>query len=817
MLATLLQDSRYALRSFGRNPGFALVACASIAIGIAANTTIFSMANAALFGDMPVREPQRLMTIVKGGFGATFSWPDYKQLTDLPDIFESASAHFPLLPASIGGEGRPERVWGQIVTSNYFASVGVPISQGRGFIDAEGDPGRTATVLILSHALWTRRFAADPAIVGKTVSFDGAPYQVVGVSGKGFHGTERGLVPDFFIPMGAAKQANGRMIQDSIFLDRHAQWVQIDARLKPGVSRERAIAALNVVNARIEAADPKSDKQSKAKIGLIPSGGLPGGSSVMMSQLAMGMMAVVGLVLLIACANVANLLLSRATARTREMGMRLALGANRGRLVRQLLTESVLLSLVGAAGGIGLTFLATRALNTMELPIPIPIGLDFRLDLRVFVFTAGLAIVTGVLFGLLPALRATKANVAESIRENTNLVASWRRFGLRQSLVVLQVSFCLVLLIGAGLFLRSLRNASSIRLGFDPKNVLVVATDPSLNGYSEDKAIQFRDRLRTSLLAMPGVKSVAFTDVLPLNIAGVTMDVERGKKSAEADEFSVGPGYFETLGIPLLRGRDFARERSSDQTVAVITEALAKKLFGNEDPVGQMVSEPPTPGAPRMEYRVIGVVADSKSRTIGEETRAAMFKSLDQGHGVGESFFGTSVLVKTTASPEAFTNRVKEEIWKSDRFLPIFGSETLAEHVDKALLLPRLTGTLFGVFGGAGLLLASCGLFGVMSFGAKRRTREIGIRMALGATKAQVSRMVAKDGVLLVVVGLVVGGGISFVVTRVLASMLYGITPTDPVTWTAVCAVLAGVSLVAIVIPARKAAGLDPMAALRHD
>ena len=817
--SALFQDIRYALRTFSKNPGFVAMACISIGLGIAANSTIFSIANAALFGDLPVREPQQLVTVTSVA-RSTLSYPDFRDFQKIDGVFEGIAGDFPVVPVSLSAGGRPERIWGQLVTGNYFDVTGARPNPGRGFTAEEGDPGRKQAVVVLGHGLWQRRFAGDPDIAGKTVLMDGYKFTVVGVAPKGFRGVERGLLPEFFVPLSAIDYVQPAMADAKLFEERKAQWLMLTARLKPGVGRKQALAALNAVNARISHEFRKEEKVTAMR--LETAGGLPGGSSPVVSQVMAGLMVVVGLVLMIACANVANLLLARAAARQREIGVRLALGASRGRLIRQLLTESVLLSFGGAALGLLLTSVATQALAKLELPIPVPIAFDFSADFRVFAYTAALAMVTGILFGLAPTLRATRAGLVPALKDETVSLAGFRRFGLHNGLVVMQVTLSLFLLVGAGLFLRSLQNASNVRLGFGTHNILMLSVDPQLHHYTPEQTAQFYNDVRQRIGGIPGVRSMSYVDMAPLSFGGVTMDYEgpgaEGKrKRAEADVYSVGDGYFETMNIPVLRGRPLRTGSAGNARTAVINEQLAKQLFPVADPIGQQVFQSAMPGQQREAFEVIGVVANSKSRTIGEDTRACLFRALGDGSkGPGE-MFGTTLLIKTTGDPRTMSSAVEQQINALDQNLPVFSVETMDTHVEKAMLLPRLAGMLFSVFGLTGLILASVGLYGMISYAVRRRTREIGIRMALGAPRAGVLKMVAWQGLSLVLIGMALGLALSLAGTRLTASVLYGISPTDPITFIGVALVLLLVALVAVLTPAIRASRLDPMAALRYE
>jgi predicted permease len=816
-MGSLLEDARFAWRTFSKTPGFTAAIVVSVALGIAANATVFSVANGLLWGVLPVTDPGRLVVFSEG---RSFSYPDYLDYRDqTSQVFEDIAAHFPFIPASIGGNGQPERVWGQVVSGNYFRLTGVNPAVGRTILPEDDHASGTGAVVVLSHALWQRRFGSDPNVLGRTVVLNGQPYTVVGVAPAGFYGTDHGIQSDFWAPLSMTEQLMPDFSKDSLTTKRDDQWLLLNARLKPGVSHSQAVAVVNVIKKRLDDTWRKSEKRHDP-VTLDAAGGLIGGGNTQ----ALGMMAVlmvlVGLVLLVACANVANLLLARATGRQREIAIRLAIGATRRQVIRQLLVESVLLALAGAAAGFLLAAVAAAAISQFQLPLPFPIVFDFNVDLRVFLFTAGLSILTGILFGLAPALRSTRPDLVAALKNDSPVFGRLQRFSLRNALVVIQVALSLVLLVGAGLFLRSLGNASSIDIGMKPDNILLMAVDPKLNHYSPQRTQQFLQQLRERVSALPGVRSVSFVDSLPLSMGGVNFDfkIEGGKGRAEqtvvADVFNVGSGYWGTMGIPLLRGRDFSRT-AGDEHAAIINETLARRAFGNQDPLGRQIRSDEL--GQKTLYTIIGVARNSKSRTLGEEPQNCAYFFLEARPEKVFSFFGISIAVKTAANPLGLVRPVRDRIAALDPNLAILTTETMREHVDKSLLLPRISATLLGIFGAVGLTLAAIGLYGVMSFSVRRRTREIGIRMALGAKPGAVLSMVVRQGLALTGFGLAIGLALALAVSRVAASFLYGISGTDLITFLAVPSVLVAAALIATVIPARRAARIGPMTALRTE
>ena len=811
----LTQDVRYAIRTLVKAPGFTVVIIISIALGIAANATVFSVANGLLWGVLPVKDPGRMVMFSEG---ESFSYPDYMDYRDqTADVFEGGvAAHFPLIPASFAGTGEPERVWGQVVSGNYFSILGVNMALGRPILPEEDQVVGRDHVVVLSHSLWQRRFGADAGILGRGVVMNGQHYTVVGVAPVGFYGTDRGIVSDFWVPLAMAEE-----IMPDLAVDgggrtkRDNQWLTLNARLKPGISRAKAVAVVNVVKKRMDDTYRKDEKRHDT-VTLQNAGGLIAGSETPAFSLMAVLMIVVGLVLMVACANVANLLLARATGRQKEIAIRLAMGASRRQLIRQLLTESFLLALGGAGVGFLLASGAARAISNFQLPLPFPVVFDFNVDMRVAAFTVGLSLVTALLFGLVPALRATRPDLVGALKDGSAVFGRAGRTGMRNALVVVQVALSLVLLTTAGLFLRSLGNASSIDIGFKPDNILVMTVDPKLHNYAREKTVQFMSQLRDRVSALPGVRSVSFVDTLPLSIGGTSFDFnvdaakDRPEQSANANVYSVSSGYFQTMSIPLLRGRDFDPQ-TDHQSVAIINETMAGHLFPNQDPIGRVMS------APKNSYTVIGVARNSKSRFLSEGPVNCAYLFLDAAPEKAVSFFGISTIVKTSVNPQGLARSIRDQIAMLDPNMAVFNTETMQEHVSKSLLLPRISALLLGTFGAVGLSLAAIGLYGVMSYSVRRRTREIGIRMALGARPSTVQRMVLGQGLALTGVGLAIGLGIALGLGRFTASLLYGISGTDLLTFVTVPAVLLAAAIVAIVVPAFRAAHVEPTTALRYE
>jgi predicted permease len=811
----LLQDLRYALRTLLRAPGFSAIVIISIALGFAANATVFSVANGLLWGLLPVKDPGRVVMFSEGN---SYSYPDYIDYRDQStDLFEGGVAgHFPLIPASIGGKGEPERIWGQSVTGNFFPALGVPITLGRSIGPEDDQAGSHNHVVILSNNLWRRRFGGDANVLNHDVALNGRYYTVVGVAPAGFYGVDRGIVSQFWVPLAVASEIMPDLVTDgSITTRRDNQWLMMNGRLKPGITRKQAEVQLNVIKKRLDDTYRKDEKRHDT-LTLQTAGGLIAGSATPAFTLMAVLMVVVGLVLLVACANVANLLLARAIGRQKEIAIRLAMGARRRQLIRQLLFESFLLALTGAGVGFLLAAGAARAISNFELPLPFPVVFDFNVDMRVALFTLGLSVITALLFGLIPALRASRPDLVSTLKDGQALFGRAGRSRLRNALVVVQVALSLVLLATAGLFLRSLGNASSIDIGFKTDNVLIMTMDPKLQSYSHDKTVQFLAQVRDRVTALPGVRSVSFVGVVPLSIGSSnnSYDVDavkdHPKQNVNADTNGVGSGYFDTMGIPLLRGRDFVASIDDKHSV-IINETMAAHLFPGQDPIGRVIRQD------KDQFTVIGVTRNSKLRTIGEKPLNAIFTYLNAAPEKANSFFGTTLIVKTLVNPAAMAKSVRQQIAALDPNMAVFNVETMQQHVDKSLLLPRISALLLGIFGAVGLTLAAIGLYGVMSYSVRSRTREIGIRMALGAKPRRVLKMILRQGLTLTVIGLAIGLAIALVVGRFAASVLYGTSGSDLLTFMVVSIVLVATAAVAILIPALRAAHVEPTVALRYE
>jgi predicted permease len=827
------RDLGYSFRRLSKAPGFVFAIFLSIGLGIAANATIFSAVSRFVLQPPPVGHPATLLGLHTTHDGDqccnNFSWPLYTDVRDQAKSFTGLAAYYELLPASLSGtsdgagkgSGEPERVWGQSATANYFAVAQIHLPLGRGFLPTE----EKQPVIVLGYRLWKRRYAADPAILGKTILLSGKPFTVIGIAPPAFHGLDSILDPQFWIPLGNVEQlAPSVPPRDS----RSAHWVDVIGRLRPGITRDQAAAELNTLAKHYAEAWPTTDKGNGFH--LDQAGALPPRAKESVLLFLGSLSVVVLLVLGIACANVSNLLLAQAATRRREMAFRISLGASRGQLLRQMLIESVLLALGGGATGCILASAAIAGLGAFHLPAPVPLDLTLSLDWRVLLYTFALSTAAGIAFGLIPAWIAAHPPLASALNGTDAGGRPGRRFTIRNILVIAQISMSVVLLSATALFLRSLERAADIDIGFRSHGVLMLSIDPRVQGYTPQQTNQFLDQLRERSAALPGVLSAAVTDSVPLS-GGHRSDaftVEGGRANTQpptaalhsaqpptadlpdVDEYMATPGYFETLGIPRLAGRDFSHESAAAPKVAIVNQAFAERLFGRENPIGRQVS------GGGVTYRIIGVVANVKSRTLGEETRPVLFRSLAQSTGSDPSFLGYTLIVRSASDTAATAGAIRAMIRRLDPAMAVYNVETIEQHLRSALFLPRLAGTLFGAFGFIGLTLAAVGLYGVMSYSVTRRTREIGIRVALGSPLRAVQQLILRQGIVLTCIGLALGLPAAWMAAQFCASFLYGVRPHDTLTFIAAPLVLAAVALLASLIPARRAARVDPLKSLRY-
>ena len=808
-LEDLTRDLRYCGRALRRSPGFALAAILSLALGIGANTTVFSIVKALLLGSLPIRDADRLASFHQANGAARLSYPDFEDYRRQVGAFEDMAASYPAVSRSLSAGDNPERLWGQLVTTNYFSVIGAEPPFGRGFVKEENQ----SAVVVISDSLWRRKFGADKHVIGRMIHLGGKGYLVVGVAPPHFCGALRGLETDFWIPLGLYPQTVAQLGQGAhgpLEQDRNYAWLYPTARLKDGVSRASAQAALQVVASSLDRSYPRA--YEKRRFRLEPADALVIATGQAKTLLG-ALMAVVGLVLLVACANVANLLLARSAARQQEIGVRLAIGAGRSRLIRQLLTESILLSMFGAGGGIALAWTATSLIGKLQTALPYPVALDLTIDWRVLLFTVGLAVLTGVLFGLAPALKSTRVEFISMLKDNGAAVSGPTGFQLKNGLVVVQVALSWVLLVAAGLFLRSLNNSVTAPLGMNPGNVLLLSFDPRAAGYSNEKAEEMFGSLLERVRTLANVESAGLADTMPLSFVPGAAGVSRPGQDTVlmADIYGVTSQYFRTLGIELLMGRDFDIGRRAGLPPAIINEALAARIFRSDDPIGRTVNWE------GMTHEVIALARNVKSRTPTEAARPQIYVSLESEYGYFWGRFGVVLGVRTAGNPTALIDSVRGQMRDLDPAMPVYNVETMKDHVGRALLVPRLCGALFGVFGAVALALAAVGMYGVMSYSVRQRTREIGVRIALGAGPGDVVSILARRGIWLTSVGMGIGLVLALAISRIVGAFLYRVSSTDGATFAGVSILLFCVAMAAVFIPARRAASMDALRSIRHE
>jgi macrolide transport system ATP-binding/permease protein len=835
LLAGLWRDLRYGARTLRSNPGFTAAAVLTLALGIGANTAIFSLVSAVLLRSLPVREPERLVQVTWDR-GGVLSYPEYAELRDGSRTFEGRLAAWGGIVASLNAAGQTELVVGVIATGNFFEVLGVRAALGRLLSPSDDVTPGAHPVAVISHRLWQGRFNGEAGVVGRDVLLNGHRFTIVGVTPEGFNGAQLGALRDLYVPM--MMQAvmrppragySGEMDPD-LLRRRTNRWLFGLGRLEAGTTPEQAAAALSVLSATVGPPPPAGARPRTAVAVPVNTG--DGQVRARLSAVAALLMSVVGAVLLLACANVANLMLSRAAARRREIAVRLALGASRRQLVAQLLTESVLVSLLGGAAGLALAFAVVSAFRALPPPPgALPLALELTIDLRVLAFTLVLATLSGVAFGLAPAVASSRLDLVPVLKDESFVPDTRaRRFNLRRALVVAQVALSLVLLVTAGLFLRNLREVQRVRPGFDVERLVSAQLPVNLLRYTSEQGRAFYRTVTERVEAIPGVQAATVARVPVLggsgritstHLEGRPSDAERvrseggGPAPISRDVASgnvVGPRYFQTLGIPMRLGRDFeTRDTPEAPKVAIANEAFVRVQFPDAErgtALGRRISIDGPEGPWR---EIVGVVGDSKYGSLTEEPTPIVYVPLSQNHETGMVLY-----VRTSAPPGTVLPAVRAAVQSVEPNLPLPDLHTVAETVATSLYVPRMGAILLGVFAVVAVLLAAIGVYGVTSFAVAQRTREIGVRMALGAAKDDILALVVKQGMGLVAVGMAAGLLLAFAAGRSLASFLYGIRGTDPATFLAVPLVLAAVALVACLVPARRAMRLDPLAALRH-
>jgi predicted permease len=816
-----LKDVRYGARLLLRNPGFALIAVLSLALGIGANTAIFSVVQQLLASPFPVQEPRQLVSIFttdrRNAGNLPLSHLNFKDVRSQNTSFSDVAAVAFTQVNYLGAGGASEQLFAQVVSSNYFDVLQARPALGRTFRPEEDAAPRSGPVTVISYGLWERRFGRDPSIIGKTLSLNREPFTVVGVAGEGFNGTIIFAAPDLWVPMSMHD-----VVQPGFtwYDGRRGLFLLPFGRLKSGVSLGQAQANLRTLGTRLET-DYPNDNQGRnfAALPLLDARLNPqGGRGGPIEQGSLMLMVIVGVVLLIACGNIANLLLARASAREKEIAVRLAIGARRGRLVRQLLTESVLLAMVGGATGLLFGYWALDLIRSAPIQLPPNFLRQIEINPRAMAFTAILSLVTGVLFGLVPALRASRPDLVPVLKNETVPVVGgphgiFRWVNLRQVLVVGQVALSLVALVAAGLFLRSLQQIQQINPGFDTAQVLAAGLNLGREGYTEEQGLLFHDRLVERAATLPGVTSVAIAQNLPFQ-GGISRSLllegaERSEQNRTLVQVNViSPGYLQTIGIPVLRGRDFTPQDTAETPlVVVVNETMAEKFFPKGDAIGRRFRF----FGDTADTTIVGIARNAKYNGLVEEPQPFIYQPMKQAYTPA-----VSLLVRTRGDATQVASATRASINELDPRLTILRMQTLGEQVDQVLAPNRVVVTLLSIFGGLALLLAAIGLYGVASYSVAQRTREIGIRMALGATRATVMRLVLLQGIALVAAGVIAGIAIAALLAQFIRGLLVGVQPTDPVTFVLTGAVLVCIALVASYFPARRAMRIDPLVALRY-
>ncbi len=819
MIADFWQDLRYGARMLMKNRGFTAVAVFTLALGISANVTIFSMISEYFFQPLPVKDPDQLVLVLQKSAvwdkPHGHSWLDFRDYRERLNVFSDMLA-VDMSPAHLSVAGQqPDREWIEMVTGNYFSMLGVEPKLGRLFQREEGEKPGADPIVVLSYDYWQRKFGGDPAAVGKTITINGHPFTIIGVAPETFGSAQWKMEPRAFIPVSMAPQAFPE--GDKLLKERGEVSFNVMARLKPGVTVAQAGAAVEIAGKRLAREYPDEHKEAKVFVAREQYCRPDPTTSEITPLVSAVFMALAGLVLLIACANIANLMLSRSLARQKEMGIRTAIGANRWRLIRQLLVESVLLaSLAGVAGSLLAVWIG-RLLSQMPTGAgDTPLNLDdASWDWRVFAFTLVLSLLAGVVTGLAPALRATRFDIQTVLKESGGLLASRRHF-FRSALVISQVAISVVVLIAGGLFVRSLQQVANSQLGFRSDHVLLASIDLGLQGYDEARQKQFHRQLLDRLNSLPGVRSASLARIVPLSYNFSVATVAPEEKAGDKDNFTtvnanyVTSEYLTTMGGVVLKGRDFTQfDSETSPKVAIINATMAERLWPGQDPLGRRFKL----GQDGDFWQVIGVARNAKYVLIGEEPRSFFYAPLAQRH-----VSPVTLHLWTDVAPAALTPAVRDVIRQMDADLPIYNVRTMEEHLGEsafAMLMLRYGALIAGAQGLLGLLLASMGLYGVVSYVASQRTREIGVRVALGARSFDILRLVVRDGFGLTLIGLAIGLLVSLGFAAVITKMLYGLAPAAPPVFAAVAVLLTGVAMLACYLPARRAMKVDPMVALR--
>jgi predicted permease len=826
MLENFRQDLRGGVRNLLKRPGFTSIAVLSLALGIGANTAIFTIINAVFLHPLPVEKPSELaqmytrdtLTVdTNANFQLTpTSLPNYEDYRDQNSVFSGLAADTFTIPLNWGGQAEPVQLLGVLVSPNFFDVLGVKAYRGRTFSPDEGKKVGADPVVVLSYALWAHRFGSSDKIIGQTISLNATSYTVIGVAPQNFKGIVSLGPPEvLWIPLSMRDSVLTGQLQ-ALENHRRMRWITIVGRLKPGVAIDQARASLKTIAAGLEKEYPRDNKGRTCELYSLNESALGINQRKQFSLAGSVLMGVVGLVLLIACVNLANLLLAQSAQREKEMTIRAAIGANRRRLVAQLLTESTLLSLVGGAAGLVIAFWGRKILWSFRPPFLPDGSMDLSFDSRVLFFTLAVSLVTGLIFGIIPAIKASNIDLNEILKVGgRGGTLGWAHNRMRSLLIVSEIALALVALVGAGLFLRSMQRAQEINPGYESKNLFQYAFDLGALRYNPAHGQQFfRDAIEHAK-SVPGVADAAISSngLFGGGLAGTIFregeQTDPNNRGTLITLNNVSPGYFSTLRVPILGGRDFNDfDREKTTPVAVVNKAMANLLWPGQEAVGKhfFIVVDPT------KYEVVGVVGTTVVGQIGEDPQPQAFFPLRQQY----SPFAT-LAVRTTGDPEALMGAVRTQVNQLDRNLALTNGQTIGQTLAQGLWPSRMGAALLGLFGLLALVLASIGIYGVLSYSVSQRTSEIGIRMALGAQSKQVLALVLKQGMLLAVIGAVLGVVVALPVTRLASTLLYGVSPTDPLTYISITLLLMAVALLACYIPARRATRVDPLVALRYE
>jgi len=821
----LAKDIRFGIRMLLKNRGFSAIAVISLALGFGLNTTIFTVVNAVLLNPLPVRDVSRLVQLdtidaktkvtqanaIKMGM----SFPNFQDYRRQNEVFTDLAAWF-ALPLTWSGGAEPKQVQSYMVGANYFDVLGLNPAAGRFFLPDEDTKPNSNTVVVISYALWANKFGSDPATVGRTMILNATPYTVIGVAPRGFKGTISLASTEQVWLTTSMKDRVLAGFDAEFFNDRRFLTMTLFGRLKPGISMSNAEASLKTIASRLETEYPKDNAGRSVALSSLAEATVGVNNHDQFTLAGAMMLGAVGLVLLIACANLANLLLAQAARREKEMTVRAALGAGRGRLLRQLLTESTLLSLAGATVGLIIAYWGRGILWSYRPSFIAQNDVNLALDSRVLLFTLGIALLTGALFGAVPAIKASAPDLADALKAGgRGNAVGWRANPIRSLLVVFETALALVALIGAGLFIRSQQNAQRIDPGFESEKLFMMAFDLGALHYTEGQAQQFYRAAAERAAIAPGVQSATIASNFPVGgglartIFPEGKDEASGYRGTLTELDSVTPTYFETLRIPVLRGRTFTdTDRKETVPVAVANEAMAKHFWPNEDALGKRFH---FFGEPKLR-EIVGIVKTTVVNAIGEEPQPMVYLPITQNY----SPFAT-LQVRTVGKPETAISTVRSAIQSLDSNLAITNVQTIHEIMDQGLWAPRMAAALLTLFGALALVLAAVGVYGVLSYSVNQQRHEIGIRRALGAQGGDVLRLIAGQGLRLALAGLALGLLLAFGFTRVLASLLFGVSVTDPWTFLSVTGVLLLVAMIACYVPARRATSVDPLVALRYE